>query len=180
MKPGGYIQKHLAVKTKKYMMLRMFGIVVFAIALTACSKEDDLGIKPVLPEGEAGNRLTAFLDSNEYRIASAMFDEYDLKDTCLMINSMDEFRAIAPPGVALPEIDFEKYTLVIGRYMTMHGGHYLASQYIVSGQEQVTINLIIASRKGGEDYHQVIERHLLWGVYPKIKSVVINTNVVYK
>ncbi len=177
--------------------LKLFCAVVLISALgagfTACNDETDdykipkNGVKPVLSmlagdaDNEANKEIVAFFDENVGRITQAIFHEDDITpftDTCVMINSTDEFMAMVSPSVVLPEIDFDKYTLLVGRYVVGHGGFELVSQYIIAGQEKVTMNLILELR--GDIYSLAVERHFIWGLYPKVTSRAIDMNVVKK
>jgi hypothetical protein len=179
---------------KKISMLFCAGVLMSALgaAVVACNDEpngqgqkpNENEIKPVALAGEVGNQLTAFFEENVNRIAQSIFEEdgrLPFIDTCVMINSVDEFPKAdwggTPFEFQYPDINFDAYTLVIGQWV---GGPslYIWSQSLVVEQNVATMNLIIGQKEGLFD--QNVYPMPFWRLYPKITAEAIHTNVDYK
>ena len=82
--------------------------------LVACddSKEPEVvGTPPVAASEEVTAFFTTHLPESSYNCSEVKFNfsEIDFGETeCFLINSTEEFEAVAPPSVVLPVIDFEK------------------------------------------------------------------------
>ena len=179
---------------KKSMYI--FGILALLLAGTACNNSDDgdpqenelPGIQPIVLADELGTELseelTAFFEENLAFIATSIYKNYHeflvggVKiDSCVMINSVEEFQAIDflnDMTFELPPIDFDAYTLVIGQYVA--NCNCDIEQYIVVESEKATMNVRV--RKGlNYLYPGYSWRHFFWGLYPKLTSESILTNV---
>lgn len=81
--------------------------------LVACddSKEPEVvGTPPVAASEEVTAFFTTHLPESSYNCSEVKFNfsEIDFGETeCFLINSTEEFEAVAPPSVVLPVIDFE-------------------------------------------------------------------------
>jgi len=95
------------------------------------------------------------------------FTTLDLhEDTCLMINTMDEFRSIYKCTGDLPEIDFNIYTLVIGKKKVNNLGYYISAQKVITDCA-LTLYLEL-------DKEEIISPSVglicYWGIYPKLPN----------
>jgi hypothetical protein len=107
------------------------------------------------------------------------FDFGDVEESeslCLTINSADELKAVAPTAVELPHIDFEKYTLVIGRYMIPQGGCILKSQSIDAESDEMKLSLIFEDSGKGLTAEF---RCNYWGLYAKLPQKPIALECTY-
>ncbi len=162
-------------------LMYIFGIAALLLA-AGCSKDDGWnipnGIKPVKPSKE----LTAFFENPGLLLPLSLFGEYNEElerwlrrdvDTCIMINSVAEFQAIdfsAGTSLELPSIDFNKYTLVIGQFVTSSYGSRFEGQRIVVEPEEITMNLLF---RKSEIRSSDIRVEGFWGLYPKIPDLPI-------
>lgn len=94
--------------------------------------------------------------------------EEKLVDTCYVINNYRELNTLYKGQKTIPDIDFEKYTLVIGRAYMLHTGESLG--YYDVSSEGKNINLYIEACPIGFD---VIELDYFWGLYPKFETDIL-------
>ena len=136
--------------------------------LVACddSKEPEVvGTPPVAASEEVTAFFTTHLPESSYNCSEVKFNfsEIDFGETeCFLINSTEEFEAVAPPSVVLPVIDFEKYTLIIGQHLLGESG-------------KMTLNLVY-SRMGGAS-PTVITTFYVWGLYSKLPGSAIDVKI---
>jgi hypothetical protein len=158
---------------------------MLAMFFVACAEfpieiPTEIGIAPV-PTSEIPEEVAAFFDENLHRIAQPIFHKDNTVhriDTCVMINSSDEFNF--PDGIPaeLSAIDFDTYTLVIGQWGRGNTCPYLMSQSLVVEKNVAIINLTIEYKpEEGFLYEQFALPVPFWGLYPKITAETIHTNV---
>ena len=127
------------------------------------SNDDEYGFKaPVteeinsffndaLPQDESSNCFFTTLDS--------------LKDTCYVINSNKELDELYSGEKNLPIIDFDKYTLILGKTMESAG-------YAIEGHNiEITDNLLIITltiKQLEGSYTQQFVPCYYWGLYKKL------------
>ncbi len=153
-------------------------------------KEDEvpavIGTTPV-PNEDIPSDVAAFfkehLPSTDRSLLSPVeFSFGDIVDNeglprlvCLTINDMDEFEAIAPPDVELPDIDFGAYTLIIGQHRMGDPGYILEKQGIDTTSDVMTLNLVYKHLQGGSA--QIITTFYYWGLYSKLPQKTINVEI---
>lgn len=92
----------------------------------ACNDSEEseyIGTPPVTASADVSAFFKTYLpsSSSSHPEPEFNFSEIDDRDIeCFVINSMEEFEAVAPPSVELPVIDFDKYTLIIGQHWWGH------------------------------------------------------------
>ena len=127
------------------------------------SNDDEYGLKaPVteeiisffndaLPQDESSNCFFTTLDP--------------LKDTCYVINSNKELSELYSGEKNLPIIDFDKYTLILGKTMESAG-------YAIEGHNiEITDNLLIITltiKQLEGSYTQQFVPCYYWGLYKKL------------
>lgn len=151
--------------------------------LVACddSKEPEVvGTPPVAASEEVTAFFTTHLPESSYNCSEVKFNfsEIDFGETeCFLINSTEEFEAVAPPSVVLPVIDFEKYTLIIGQHLLGDPGYSFEKQAVDTDTEsgKMTLNLVY-SRMGGAS-PTVITTFYVWGLYSKLPGSAIDVKI---
>ena len=151
--------------------------------LVACddSKEPEVvGTPPVAASEEVTAFFTTHLPESSYNCSEVKFNfsEIDFGETeCFLINSTEEFGAVAPPSVVLPGIDFEKYTLIIGQHLLGDPGYSFEKQAVDTDTEsgKMTLNLVY-SRMGGAS-PTVITTFYVWGLYSKLPGSAIDVKI---
>ena len=144
--------------------------------LVACddSKEPEVvGTPPVAASEEVTAFFTTHLPESSYNCSEIDFGETE----CFLINSTEEFEAVAPPSVVLPVIDFEKYTLIIGQHLLGDPGYSFEKQAVDTDTEsgKMTLNLVY-SRMGGAS-PTVITTFYIWGLYSKLPGSAIDVKI---
>ena len=151
--------------------------------LVACddSKEPEVvGTPPVAASEEVTAFFTTHLPESSYNCSEGKFNfsEIDFGETeCFLINSTEEFEAVAPPSVVLPVIDFETYTLIIGQHLLGDPGYSFEKQAVDTDTEsgKMTLNLVY-SRMGGAS-PTVITTFYVWGLYSKLPGSAIDVKI---
>lgn len=150
----------------------------------ACDDSEEFqlaGTPSVSAPEEVSTFFKTYLPSNS---ASAPepefgFSEIDFSESeCFQINSMDEFRAFAPPSVDLPAIDFDKYTLVIGQYSMGDPGYTLQQQAVDTQTDVMTWNLAFRRLEG--PHSNSVTTFYFWGLYTKLpeKPLTVSVTVI--
>ena len=148
--------------------------------LVACddSKEPEVvGTPPVAASEEVTAFFTTHLPESSYNCSEVKFNfsEIDFGETeCFLINSTEEFEAVAPPSVVLP---VEKYTLIIGQHLLGDPGYSFEKQAVDTDIEsgKMTLNLVY-SRMGGAS-PTVITTFYIWGLYSKLPGSAIDVKI---
>lgn len=91
------------------------------------------------------------------------------KDECIVIDSMDEFKEIAPAGVELPEIDFENNTLIIGCMVAGAPCYSLENQVVYMESDKMTVR-VTYSESGGPA-PDIMVLYTFWALYDKLPDV---------
>ena len=150
--------------------------------LVACddSKEPEVvGTPPVAASEEVTAFFTTHLPESSYNCSEVKFNfsEIDFGETeCFLINSTEEFEAVAPPSVVLPVIDFEKYTLIIGQHLLGDPGYSFEKQVVDTESDKMTLNLVYKQLKGGTPAIMTI--FYFWGLYDKLPEKTLTVNKI--
>jgi hypothetical protein len=152
----------------KKILISLSAGVLMSAACVACDKTNDSveDIKPV----QASTSVISFFGEHSDNLSLG-----DKTPTCLLINSAEEFAKIVPPSTALPTIDFDKYTLVVGRYK-ISGGHIFQSQSVDTKATSMILNLVIEDTGKGL---AVMSTEICWGLYPKLPQKPIEIKMTY-
>ena len=94
------------MKSKVFTLM----VILFVLAVSFSACEAGKKIKPIQPDDD----VVAFFE----RHLRECFFSKEQCDLCIVINSIDEFRDFFHCSYALPAIDFESYTLIIGKHIT--------------------------------------------------------------
>ena len=149
--------------------------------LVACddSKEPEVvGTPPVAASEEVTAFFTTHLPESSYNCSEVKFNfsEIDFGETeCFLINSTEEFEAVAPPAVELPVIDFVKYTLIIGQHWMGDPGYTFEKQAVDSDSDKMILNLVY-KRLGGA-HPASMTNFYFWGLYAKLPEKTINVDI---
>lgn len=139
-----------------------------------------IGTSPVsAPENVSAFFKTHLPPKSSSPLEVAFFGKIDFDDTeCFVINSMEEFKTVAPTAVELPVIDFEKYTLIIGRHWFGDPGYSFEAQAVDAGSDEMTLNLVYKNLKGAHSTDMAI--FYFWGLYTKLpeKTIAVNITII--
>ena len=113
-------------------MKTLFYCVLFLGLFASCKEikpNDDAGIFPVSASEDVESFFESYLPPSDYSYSNTSFN-FGEETECFVINDVDDFKAVAPESVTLPEIDFDKYTLIIGQVVMGNPGYRFVSQSI--------------------------------------------------
>ena len=109
--------------------------------------------------------------------------EPDDEDTYRIVNSMEELKSIYEGEATLPEIDFGKYTLVIGRVCLTLGYRLVSQGFKGEGDSIFNLTFEYAADPQKYGFLGVMVDYYFWGLYPKMErqSLTLETvvNKVY-
>lgn len=167
----------------KLNFLKWAAVAAMLVAgLTACDDTEEPSIAGT-PPITAPTEVSAFFDatlpprSDSYPRPDFGFGEIDYRESeCFLINSMEEFEAIAPPSVDLPEIDFGKYTLLIGQCRMGDPGYTLEKQAVDIQPDGMRWNLAFLQLPGASP--TVVTTFYFWGLYAKLPGNTLIANII--
>lgn len=97
------------------------------------------------------------------------------EDAFYVINSKDQFQAVYSCEEKLPEIDFTRYSLVIGQKRIPNSYYFVSNQEIVESSESLELNIV--AKTLSEGVWPSFSIMYYWGVYPKLPNKKLNVNV---
>ena len=161
-------------------------LLLSGAGFAGCSDSDEqptaAGTPPVTPSREVTDFFDAHLD--EYSIGINFDDmsfnfnyisDVDGESECFVVNSEEEFRAIVKETVELPDIDFAKYSLIVGQYVFEEPRYSLESQAVETGTDVLTLNLVYRVLDGAAP--AAIAPYYFWGIYDKLPEYEVNVNI---
>ena len=178
------------MKMKTYMMAAVIGACLCACESSNNHSDDPIGSVPDLPtkrsnvDEDTYLRLSAFFQTElhhpYYRDGGEVFPgffgemEYDAQP-CYLINSMEEFQTAYKGNEQLPEVDFERYSVLVGRTYRIDGSESLGIYNLVDEDDHYRMYLGIL-RNINPDYGYTCDIGDLfyWDLYPKRESKPIN------
>ena len=101
----------------------------------------------------------------------------------VLINSMEEFRAAYQGNKQLPEVDFTRYSVLVGRTYRFNSAESLRSFSLVNEGDHYRMAIVIL-RNINPDYSYTWDLGDLfyWNIYPKLetKPITIERSVIEK
>ena len=125
----------------------------------------DAGILPVSAPEDVEFFFESRLPPSDYSHSNTIFN-FGEETECFVINDVDDFKAVAPESVTLPEIDFDKYTLIIGQVVMGSPGYRFVSQSIHTD----TLKVVYKNLGGASP--AVMTSYYFWGLYDKLPKAV--------
>ena len=162
-------------------------LLLSGAGFAGCSDSDEqptaAGTPPVTPSREVTDFFDAHLD--EYSIGINFDDmsfnfnyisDVDGESECFVVNSEEEFRAIVKETVELPDIDFAKYSLIVGQHVFEEPRYSLESQAVETGTDALTLNLVYREMRDGV-FPAAVATYYFWGLYDKLPEYEVNVNI---
>ena len=147
---------------------------------TAYDADDKNGADVISPVEDGTNYLEIldFFQSNYYHDIDTQhrlfFDESN-ESQCLIINNRYELLSKYTGIDSFPEIDFDKYTLIVGQEMMPESYYRVLRQKLFFEGNELRLNLYVPELDGWYDAFQ----HLFyWGLYPKLQSSKISVRII--
>ena len=166
----------------------IFSVLIATAYLCACSSDDDSIPQINLTDGEIvdffNSELQEMHSDDNYFISKSFFytiiDSVDhdgmaiMENMVYVINSQQELADIYVGKKKLPEIDFDKYTLIIGQQIMPYCGFYVAKKELLADDSGLILNLY--ARNDRESLPCSLESLYFWGLYPKQSQKTITVN----
>ncbi len=130
----------------------------------------------ILPITNLSGQVVAFFDSelSPTMKSNCFFVLND--DTYHLINSMKEFQAIYSCENKLPEIDFTKYSVIVGQKKMPNSYYSVVEQNIE--ETEMSLELKIYVKLPADGYWPAFSQMYYWGIYPKLPNKKININII--
>ena len=160
-------------------------LLAFSLVITSCSKEENRAA-PYEKDSETtvtpveSQNVTDFFNTtlpNDGEVSQYFFTSVSpQRDICSVVNSRAEFEAIYSGVEELPEIDFEKYSLVIGMVM-LSGGYRIEEFNLGKTTDALVVNLDIRRLDG--TFLTGFFPSYYWGLYEKLpkRDITMNKSV---
>lgn len=169
---------------KTHILTLTAALLLLGGGFVACNDSEEpeaIDTPPVTVPTDVSAFFKTYLPPSSYSHPEPEFNfsEIDFRDTeCFVINSMEEFKAVAPPAVELPVIDFDKYTLIIGQHWMGDPGYTLQKQVVDTESEKMTLNLVY-KRLGGA-HPTAMTNFYFWGLYTKLpeKTAAVDITII--
>lgn len=166
------------MKTNHLILTATIFFMTMALAACSDSEQKTMGTPPVTAPKEVKSFFETYLPPMSYGYDETPFNFgiNDLNNTkCFLINSMEEFKAIAPSSLELPTIDFDKYTLIIGGHLLGSPKYTLMKQTVHKETAEISLNLIYQQMNGASP--TIITTFYFWGLYTKLTNKTIKVDV---
>ena len=150
---------------------------VAAIPFAGCSDSDEAptaaGTPPVAPFQEITDFFEAHLSGHSSDFNFSHIDCYETE--CFLINTAEELRKIVPEPIELPDIDFAKYSLIVGQHVFEEPRYSLESQAVETGTDVLTLNMVYRVLDGAAP--AVEAPYYFWSIYDKLPEYEVNVNI---
>ena len=161
-----------------------YASALLLLVMSSCQKDDnssDSNLEATL----AQEAMNTFFDStlaSGMSVLEGFFESSSLsynQDTCFLVNSSAELERLYTGDKELPEIDFGKNTLLIGRFMET-AGLKVVGQTVDVSDESIVITLMV-DHDDGDAYIAAMVNYYFWALYDKVtnKKTVIKIEKVY-
>ena len=160
-------------------------LMLFASAcIVGCSSDDDesnSNENTVMPVNVTDDYTCYFFNAewpdgkySETFFTDAFSEGGEEQNVAYVINSRQELANVYTGERDLPEIDFGKYTLIIGQQILPCLGHYLVKKDLV---EKDGLYLYLYVKNDNENLPTALQRLYYWGLYPKLSQEKITVAV---
>jgi len=135
-------------------------------------------IRPLLASKEVKDFFEIQLQWPDYSLPVCFFVN-EKKDTCIMINSMEEFEEFfSCSSFMLPILNFDSCTLIIGHHYMIGGYYTIVGQYVIIEPDENEFTIIVDCPGGGT--YAINYTLYYWGLYPKIENNSISYKLINK
>ena len=139
-------------------------------------------ITPKVPSSESA---TSFIEKRLFNTHNRSTDCFNIKvDSCHQIDSEEEFSAMYVGTARLPEIDFSRYTLLLGSKVYSAGDTDAENYKLVLSESEDCYHLDIHTRHLEDGEWAVVcitpLELFYYGIYPKLEKKKIVTKLIYE
>ena len=159
-------------------------LLAIGLSNACCSndeKPDDVFTGELSPieEFDGFSSISEFFNyyCNPHTRSKGFFTDSDV-DICKIINNQEELKKNYSGKGYIPEIDFQRYTLVLGQKVLSERYHPLIRQELIADKGQLVINLYIPKPNEKMKYHKEPQYLYFWGIYPKFKVNSTSINLI--
>ena len=173
-------------------------LMMAAAMIVGCSSDNDEDDNIIMPANVVDESVAEFFQTelpevhssseNYSRHTTSFFydpEAYNgmgsviLENSFCVINSRQELADIYLGDKELPEIDFDKYTLIVGQQIMPFLGFYVGKKELVVDNDRLVFNLY-ARNDMNDDFLRELALQCLyfWAVYPKLSQKAISINVI--
>ena len=157
--------------THTAMMLMLAGLI-------SCQKVNTFQemIESAIPHDNVTDFFQTHFSGYINPVYERFFGDNGKDDTCILINSKEEFeKHISDSSIELPKIDFNLYTLIVGRHLMPNVTKYvIIEQEIVIKRKRLELNLTI---ERPDLAFTAVSMFYYWGVYSKLPQKRVHVNV---
>ena len=139
------------------------------------------------PDVQQGDTINPILKGKVYDSIKEFYDNYYGLDTdfrsffdnsnksqCLVINSTEELKTHYLGDYPFPELDFERYTLIVGQKMMPESYYTVLRQELISFGDELRLNVYVPKLDGA---YTAFQNLFYWGLYPKVQSSNITVKI---
>lgn len=152
-------------------------LLLSGAGFAGCSDSDEqptaAGTPPVTPSQDVSDFFDAHLSGHETDFNFSYMDCYETE--CFLINTAEELRKIVPEPIELPDIDFAKYSLIVGQHVFEEPRYSLESQAVETGTDVLTLNMVYRVLDGAAP--AVEAPYYFWSIYDKLPEYEVNVNI---
>jgi hypothetical protein len=167
---------------KKFVFF--FIVLVASTFLGACSSDDDSISKDVIqPVSLTSGPIVEFFNAELRRSTKSFwYEEYpdrlygDIPNIACVVNSREELADIYLGEKELPDIDFDKYTLIIGQQMMPGFGFYLTKKELTLSNDGLILTLY--TRNDNEVIPDALQHLYFWDLYPKLSQTKVSVTAI--
>ncbi len=143
--------------------------VLLALTITACGNDENDESTVMLTVASPNDDVKKFFESSMPLTTDADFFSAKDGDVCELVNSVEELKMLYSGTMPLPDIDFQKYTLVIGKKLMENSFYQLTRQQIVQEDSRYVLYLYVSpvSETGSWPAFSYLN---FWGLYPKLSK----------
>lgn len=161
----------------------LFAAMLISITLTSCSNDksetQDLDSITEIVEYTADQTTEAFFNTElNFMNGDKHFFGNTHDNICFMVNSLQELQSLYSGELSIPDIDFDKYTLVIGQqYMSQAPYHVKSVKLQQTKPVQYLLNIEVEK---GDWTSQGFYDMGYWKLFSKVKTgpVEVKVNVI--
>ena len=151
-------------------------LLLSTLALTGCGDNDDtFSLSPTDTSVQIRDFFNSINALSDMRI-SGFFEDVDCKEATLIINNENQFRSAYTGAAQIPQVDFSKYTLIIGQI-------YQSASWILKKQKMVVdgkdATLFLYYETTNEAVVAVQTEIFYWGLYPKTDVQNVKLRIYY-
>ena len=136
-------------------------VAIGSISTIGCKKEDGV-VTPVTLD-ETNQQLVDAL----FSVSNLDLTGYNNSEVYIMNSNDDLWQLVEGMDIIIPEVDFERYSIVWGYVVLPDTSYELLSSELSVRDGKYIMNVHILSGQMGL---QVIRNGVFWGVYPKIEE----------